>query len=510
MEEIVEQFNLSAEFAEALNWNREKQQALLGHLLTVPEFFCKTKGKIEPNWFMDDKASKAYKAQLDFDKRLNRMPTCRELRELDTFKLEESIWYNSFKAYMQKCLDLRPQFPLDQLRGELTAWLQSRLFHQGMSEVTKLFNAKRPDEAYGRFRLCSKAINESVFEEDLEVKFDDIDVLFARTQLELKNALTFGIDSLDKLLTPGAEKGSLLIGDTTVLLAPTNVGKTTAMITIAAANINQGKNVMFVIHEGRPDDIRIKILCCMLGIDSGRLMTMNDPDYPENRERIQLAQKKLKDHFVFVPMLRPGLPVEEVIRVIASKMDDFRVVHGEPIHMVIDDYPAKLSSKAGEGDKIVKMHKRELDDYVYNHFVNAALFYKFHAVVAIQSNREGSKANKRHGSHKEDDKLLEMEDVQESWGPMTTATNVITMNRTPKAEFNNVVIFRICKSRSSVTGWAVVCASNYACATTHSNNLGSTWYRDNSSMDAKIDSILEKYKGQEIDFTVLRDLKKEE
>ena len=55
----------------------------------------------------------------------------------------------------------------------------------------------------------------------------------------------------------------------------------------------------------------------------------------------------------------------------------------------------------------------------------------------------------------------------ESWGVMTKATNVLTINRSPTDMAKNRVIYYLCKSRSSETGFAFCCKSDYSRSTTH-------------------------------------------
>jgi hypothetical protein len=99
-----------------------------------------------------------------------------------------------------------------------------------------------------------------------------------------------------------------------------------------------------------------------------------------------------------------------------------------------------------------------------------------------------------------------MEDVMESWGPMTTATNVISINRDPVAQAKGIVTFFICKSRSSEVGWAVACKSNYAAAQSHQPDAASTWYRGVSPMSERIESLLDGFRGREIPMQAVLDV----
>ena len=479
---------LNEKAVETLNWSPDKQRALIGHLLLTEEFFIQTRGKVQHNWFVEVRSQDAYRYIVSFYSEYGRLPKVNELKELDALKLEGPVWSKAFHAHVDSAVFLSNNYPLDSLRSELSDWMKARYFHEAIEKAIPLYNNQQPEKAYDEIKAVNKKIEEATFEEDKEIKFDNTQLFLEGTKLEFENALTFGLDCFDKLLTPDAKSGSLLLGDTTVLLAPTNIGKTTSMITAAAANVKRGRYVLMITHEGRPEDIKKKILCNMCGVTSGQLLEIYASE--QGRRNIEIQVNTLKRFFTYVPINNPGLTVEEVLTVIAQKTEDLkRKTGGKSFEMLIDDYPAKLMCNVGKN-----WARRQIDDYVYGQFVAAALHYNFHALLAIQSNRDGSKITK----FNKEPRLLSMEDVAESWGPMCTATNVISLNRDPVSAARNRLAYYICKSRSSETGWAVVCRTDYAKAMTHGNKLGATYYRGSGSMSDKVDALIGKYSNQEI------------
>jgi hypothetical protein len=146
------------------------------------------------------------------------------------------------------------------------------------------------------------------------------------------------------------------------------------------------------------------------------------------------------------------------------------------------------------------MNKRNIDEIVYGYFIQLALEYNFHSLLAIQTNREGAKVNK---GQRDERRLLVMEDVHESYGVMQEATNVITMNKDAVAKARKRMTYHIDKSRSSETGFAIVAKTDFARATTHSDDLGSIWYRGTSTLADQVDDLLAnpENNGQEIDTT---------
>lgn len=293
-----------------------------------------------------------------------------------------------------------------------------------------------------------------------------------------------------------------LLGDFTV------THNTTSMITVANANVMELEPTLFITHEGRPSDIKEKIWCNMLDVSPQLLLGYRDQagnkqpglyETEEGRKRIDFHLRLMGRYLTYVPYNKAGLSVEEVASMIRRKQDERISKFGQGYRLLVVDYPAKLTTElAAKGN----MQRRSIDEHVYNYFEQLGLELGMHVLCAIQTNREGSKVNK--GLHGED-RLLTTEDVMESWGPMTSATNVWSINADPRAKANKRLTYYVDKSRSSETGWAIVCRTNFNHAITHSNTLGCTYYRGASTYADKIDHLLDQYiaQGTEIPQTTL-------
>jgi hypothetical protein len=480
--------------SDALPFSQPKQDAILGYLLANDRFFTQCRGKVEPEWFQDIYAAKIYRAKLDFFNKYKRSPSVPEIKQWSEFVLESTPIRQRIEAKINLALHLTTDFGLDALLPELSDWLHCRIYANHMVRGATLFNAKKTKEAFECAKTMVDKIQDTTFEDDSEISFENYEQYLEAQQLELQNALTFGLAAFDKLLTPAAKSGSLLLGDTTILLAPTNIGKSTALITTLRHNIYRQKASLWISHEGRPEDLRIKLLCAMLGCSQPQLFGYENEygqkvlglyQTKEGREAMDLVLEWLKRYLVYIPLNKAGLTVEEVDVVIRKRQDEWASKHnGEGFSLLVDDYPAKLSTKND------KMNRREKDEHIYNWFVQLGLEYKFHSLLAIQTNREGSKVNRHEKGEK---RLIQMEDVMEAWGPMTAATNIVSINRDPLMEAMDLVVFSILKSRSSKKHWAICCKSNFANSITHSDELGATWYRGTSTMTDKLQGFLDKY-----------------
>jgi hypothetical protein len=480
-----------------LPFDKDKQHAVLGHFLTNPRFFLQAVDKMKPDWYANPYSGRVVDQAAKFYAKHRRAPNAKEVEN----SLEVIAWElrdrNLYCEAIRLALHHAAGYGFDALSQELTSWYHARTYHKAMRESSDLFNRQRQEDAYDVLTKAVEEIRFQKFEADKEERFDSCLADFEEQRREYKDgALTFGLTAFDKLLTPKAEYGSLLRGDTSIVLAPSNIGKTSSMLTTVVANIRKAQPILWITHEGRPSDLKEKLWCCMLGVTPQQLLGGGGhpalAESPEGRRRLEVAAQFFNRYLTYVPMNKPGLTVEEVASSIRFYQERRLVEKGEGYHLLVDDYPAKLTTRRGDKGN---MPKRSLDEVVYDYFVQLALEYEWHSLLAIQSNREGARINKgQRGGGSE--RLLTMEDVHESYGPMQMATNVWSVNRDAAAAAGHRLTFYIDKSRSSETGWAVVCRTNYACATTHSDELGATWYRGASTHSERLDQLLSQYSGK--------------
>jgi hypothetical protein len=283
----------------------------------------------------------------------------------------------------------------------------------------------------------------------------------------------------------------MLPGDTTIVVAPTNVGKSTSMITVLAANIRRGKSVLFLQHEDSESNIKLKVLCCLLQITRQGLFELYNS--AEGTLRIENAQRMLARFFKHIRFVKAGGTVEDVEAIYRRKQDERIGKYGAPFALHVNDYPSKLTTSMARGGG---WPKRTIDDYVYDYFVQLGGEYGTHNLLAIQTNREGAKINK--DVSKDAKRLLVGEDVQESFGVPQKASNLVTINRDPTAKARGYVTFYWDKSRSSETGLAVVCKSAYERAITHGPDLGAFWYQGTNIVTGRdnIDDLMAQYNGK--------------
>lgn len=497
---LVELSEVEIAPGETLPFFEAKQDALIGHLLRDDQFFLQARTRIRPEWFLDAWNSRIWKLKIDFYEEHHRPPlSLEELQGCLAFMRYDQGERNRLIKKMALCVTAATQFGLDAIRKEMTLWLKTRMFKAYSERASTLYNAAEKDrDPVGRFNECFAAVDRlrdeirnATFEVEELISFADVanGAIFEKRDADLRDALAFGSPLIDgKLNKDCADGGSLLRGDHTVILAPTNIGKTSTLVTVVRHNLFRKRNVLFLTHEGRPEDIKLKMLQCLLRMNFAALREL--PQSKQGRNILAHAARYLTNYLTYIPVNKPGLTVEEVEGTIRRAQEKRVSETGKGYDLIVDDYPAKLStSLALKGN----LQKRNIDEYIYNFFTQIGLEFRAHVLTAIQTNREGSKVNAgRPGTH---GRLVTMEDVLESWGAMTTATNVITLNRDGLAATKNRMTFHIVKSRSNETGWSIVSKTAFDICQTHGEDLTATCYRGSNTLDGQIDDLLVQHAG---------------
>jgi hypothetical protein len=501
-----------------LAFSDAKQNALLGHAIHDRLFFLQVRPYLEPNWFTSPGNQKLWALLQRFYESTGRYPhSAEELLSCKDFQAEDEHNRSLMSAAYLKARGLIGSFGVELLTKEFSLWAQAILFEKSIKECSTAYNQKRPEDAIALFREGYKRLQKADFM-DMKAESWDLQNFHDQQKLDNENGMTFGLPQLDRVLNPSAPEGALLRGDTTIIMAPINVGKTTAMLTVVAHNIARGKNVLLLTHEGRSDDLKFKILCCLLQVTKEEFFRLYL--VPTWRQLAEYWSDIIRTHLTYIVMNSAFTTVNAVEAVVRRQQELRKLAdpEGHGYDLLVDDYPAKLWT---EGMLKGDTPRRINDEQVYGCFVSMALDYGFHAVLAVQTNREGSKINRGQTAPR----LLTMEDVMESWGVMAVATNVLTLNCSPYDRQRNRVTWYLCKSRSSEVDWAFTCKSDPSRSTTHApagwpeaapgivfpqgystdpgidmTKYGCTAYRGTeATTTAQLDALIDKYRGRTID-----------
>jgi len=478
---------------QSLPFSPDKQRAVLGYVVCDEKFYSTVISRLEASWFSDPVAAKVFDASKSWWKRWGRMPTMSELLDSEYIGRLDTHTANQARALAGIAKQSRTTYSPEPLLSEMEVWIKARLLQIGLPKAINQFNLQKFDESAGALNRLIADYHDVQFMKTGEVSFNNYREKILRQEQDSGQALTFGAEMIDRLLSKYPTGGCLFPGHMTVLMSSVNSGKTSALVTTAVANVAKGKGVLFLTHEGTEDEIQDKIMRCLTAMTTPELVRAYQD--PEKMTMMAAYEEMLRRHLTFIPINRPGLTAEEVITTINKFQENRRLATGRGYDLLVDDYPANLMSEVGSKGH---MELRHIQAIVYNQFLQIGIQHKMSVLVAVQTNREGSKVNRRHGSQKNETRLLVMEDVHEAFGIMQSAATVLTLNRTDDDANNSFLTYYICKSRSSSTGWAVTCKTDYDRCTTHSDFLGAFTYRGSSSVSHKAVEAFREFRGRSV------------
>ncbi len=466
--------------------SEDKQQAIIGHMILDGLRFSQCMRKLEPGYFVEANAALVFKIMMELFKKNQLVPSETDIKDSPQLSVFEHNARNKIHIFIDICKEKAGQYRFGTMTADLTAWLHSKILQDTVERSVHWWNNGKFADVADQMALAVKACREAKFEDGLQVSFENFQDYIKKEKEERKDALQTGLSLLDQALgANGPKEGGLHKGDSTVILAPSNAGKTTTIITTVVHNVKQGRSVFFMTHEGRPDDIRLKLLKCFLGVSQAELFAMYEDSSPGGGQaKIVVATQYLSRFLVYMPYNKAGMTVEDVMPIIDRVQEERKMKNnGAGFDMFASDYPAKLGTvMASKGH----MPPRLIVEAVYENYVQKALENNWHSIVAIQTNRSGSSLN---NSDEHNHRLLEMEDVAEAWGPMTSASNVITLNRSPLAKQENKLTLYVAKSRSSSTGVAVMAKTDFASCISHSESLGAVAYRGSHTREESLETF---------------------
>ncbi len=509
-----------------LPFSDRKQLAFLGHCLDEKTgLFRYIKPFADKTWFSSTVAGECYDYLRKFNEPHGELPTLASIENDNYFQRMDKEKSKAIVNGFRRALEDRREFPPKTLQDDLVIWMQAKILQRAGEKAALHHKAAEFADAAKAFEEGVKLYRESRFALGNFKPISDIKALAAGQGKDA--VVTFGLQGIDNHLFPNNPKGGLRKGDQTLILAPSNMGKTTTLITVAIHNVLAGHLVLFLTHEGRDTDIRVKLARCFFNlIQPVHVMEIFGITKPETVamviQKFRLAGFDM-DSFLSIctgadrwAMLcakaltwldtkikygsqnKPFLTVEEVIPVVDRAQEECADANGgKTFDLFLDDYPGLLQT---EMNKKGNYQQRQVSDMVYGAFVQLALQHGWHSMVAIQTNRDGSKAtsgySSKYSNKPQEIRFLRKEDVMEAWGPITTATNVITVNRSPAAMAGGWLTYFLDKSRSSSTQLAVTTFERYAQCVSHANEFGWVSYFMDTENRRLMQSFMEKGTGK--------------
>lgn len=479
------------------------QDAIIGHMLQDNYFYLKCTSLLEKEWFSNITNQSLFVWVQELSQSKKGVPNSHELKALVYQKAGENR--GKYETHINLCIAAAKNQSLTSVSSQMTGWIKLVKFQHCIDRAVGKFNSGDFHDAVDWTEKEIVAIRHATFMGDNTVDFNNTKDFLRKTQEEAGDCLTIGHPDFDKLLRAEAAipdpnmdslipahwtKGGLVKGNSTMILGASNSGKTTTLVSIIIANITNRKRILYITHEQKWEEIKLKLLKAFCGatdheFNSINLDNLGDTSTPKTvlENRILSAEKFLHSYLTYVPWIKAGdMYVESVISEIKMKQEELMSRNeGKGFDMVVDDYPGKLRSRTFKSQS-----EHVMIDYVYDQFVNIAEEYRFHGIWPVQTNRDGYKVNMEGTT---DNRDVGQADVAGSFGVMMKADNVITLNRKPAEIANNTMRYVIVKSRSAETGTTFATQTDFARSKTISPTFSSTVW--NSANKLSIDAYQE-------------------
>jgi KaiC/GvpD/RAD55 family RecA-like ATPase len=441
-----------------LPFTEEFQEAIMGHCLINQRFFVKAENKLKGSWFtknmmignLFDQLCRIYKDDEMFIKSVVEFKG-------DIFFIEQKDQEREkYYALIDRCVYQANCFSVEKIEKSLTGFLRVSLFKESVEGAARRYKSEGFEDAYVWTKEHINAIQKATFEEEeFVLSFADPDIWINEHELRKGKSISTGNSLLDIALG-----GGLFKKETCAFMAPVNVGKSLSMITLARHAVRKNHKVLFLIHEGFPEEIRIRILASFLGIKVETVYKWNVD--PAMKHLIRGASAVINANLKFVPYIKTGaMFVEDVVDTIKKMHEDEKLKTGRGFDLIIDDYPKKLKSRMRSGSK-EGLYRVEAAE-IYDSFNHLATELDAHCFVAIQTNRQGLKENNGKAAS---EFLLGMEEVDESFGIAQNIANIVSLNRSHHDKKLNILRMNVIKSRNSPTDIAINTRTNFACCLT--------------------------------------------
>lgn len=473
-------------------FEKERQLGLLGYILANPQIYERLRGIIKPEWFMDTYARKLVKALITHCEYYTVFPkTDQDLFTSLQFMKEAPEERMKLQSTYQVAKAAAVRFSLESLSKDMEDWMKYVYLKDLMGRAAKHFAAKNLGKAAEEISNRIKGFFDLRFDSSGEELLYTPEEIFTMGNEAKVNACTLGDVVLDKAIDEHCEEGCLLPKQTTVIMAPANIGKTTVMINIALANVRKGKRVLFVALEGSSLDLREKIWSSYLGESKGALYAkmkdVNKNVDVDTRNLWSAYGKHIEKNFAFLPFVEADMTVQRLIPILKAKQQESLAKFGKGFDLVVCDYPAILQSewyKEG-GDASVRARV----DSVYRVFTQMGAELNCHMLLAVQTNREAARNNRFQGKMKNTvNRLIIPEDCAESYDPVRNADNLLTLNRDETAQQMKYMTVYVGKNRSGEVNKAILMQTDFACARTHGGEgqykLKSCWYYGSVALEA--------------------------
>ena len=250
------------------------------NLLNDEDYARRTLPYLKTEYFSDINEKEVYQQIDKFITKYNALPTKEALIiEMDDSKLNDQ----QFKTCTEIINELeKDEVDKNWLIDVTEKWCQEKAIYNAIMKSIHILDGKDKANDKGAIpELLSSALGVSFdpnighdFLQDFNNRYD----FYHRVE----ERIPFDIEFLNKITKGGVPKKSL-----NIILAGTGVGKSLAMCHFAAANLSQGKNVLYITMEMAEEKIAERIDANLLNVTIDELGSLPKPMYDKKISQLQ-------------------------------------------------------------------------------------------------------------------------------------------------------------------------------------------------------------------------------
>ena len=252
------------------------EQTIIKNLIYNEEYVRKVLPFIRPDYFSDNTEKIVFKEIFEFINQYKNPPTHEAL--VINFTEKKTLT----EPQVQEAIELLNKVHLDKDEPTETQWLieqtekfcQDKAIYNAIMESVSILDSKGEKRTKGEIpQLLSDALGVSFdnnighdYTQDFDSRYDSYH--------KVESRIRFDLDLFNKIT-----KGGLPIKTLNIALAGTGVGKSLFMCHVAAGNMSQGQNVLYITMEMAEEKIAERIDANLLNIDLDELRTISKEDY---------------------------------------------------------------------------------------------------------------------------------------------------------------------------------------------------------------------------------------
>jgi len=265
------------------------EQTVLRNVITNEPFMRRVLPFLKTKYFQGNYRI-LFRQLCKYVEKYNRLPTQEAIAiELEKSEVASSDRYSDIVALLPGVFQ-KEKVDQDWLYDRTEEWCQERAIHLAIMESIDIIDGNSEKFTKGAIPdLLTQALAVGFDANIGHNYFDDVADRFAAYHTE-EEKIPFDLDLMNKITGGGIVKKTL-----SILLAGTGVGKSLAMCHMAAANLLDGKNVLYITMEMSEDKIAERIDANLLDVPINQL-----EDMPEDAfiDRVSKVKKKTSGNLI--------------------------------------------------------------------------------------------------------------------------------------------------------------------------------------------------------------------